>query len=46
MLREDFDGVTPNADAPAMSTFIEWQRTLKAPVSLYISQDGMRKSIP
>ncbi|KAH8693160.1 Alpha/Beta hydrolase protein [Talaromyces proteolyticus] len=46
MLREDFPGVTTVTDAPAMFTFLEWQRTLKTPVSLYIAQDGMKKSIP
>ena len=46
MLREDFPGVTASADDSALSSFLEWQCALKAPVSLYIAQDGMKKSIP
>lgn len=48
MLREDLPGMTAAStdDAPALSSFMEWQRAIKAPVSIYISQDGMKKSIP
>lgn len=46
MLRDDFTGVAASADDSALSSFMEWQRALKAPVSLYIAQDGMKKSIP
>ncbi|PVH94308.1 acetyl-CoA synthetase-like protein, partial [Periconia macrospinosa] len=47
MLREDFEGVeTAAADAPPMRAYLEWEKSLKAPVSVYIAEDGMKKTIP
>lgn len=47
MLRDDFAGVAVAHDAPpVLAPFLEWQRRLKAPVSVYVAREGIRMSIP
>lgn len=46
MLKDDFEGVNVSADAPPMAAYLKWERSLKAPVSVYIAEDGIVKSLP
>lgn len=47
MLRDDFPGmVVPAADSLPLASLTAWMGTLKAPVSVYIAEDGMMKTIP
>ena len=52
MLGEEFEGEGGDGagggdeDAHPMAAYFEWERGLKAPVSVYVAEDGIVKSLP